>query len=104
MVRVPVGLGSGDLLSAGAGHDGEDLVVLVGDAQHGVFDLDGDGLAGVVEADGYALADDLDAALSTAVRAARPPPRTELVQGFASGFLVIRRLANRSCGPTGTTF
>jgi len=62
VVGVPVGLEPGDLLAAGAGHDGEDLVVLVEDAQHGVLDLDSDGGAGVAKADRLALADDLDAA------------------------------------------
>lgn len=71
---MPVGIEPGDLLAAGAGHDGEDLVVLVEDAQHGVLDLDGDGGAGVAKADRLALADDLDAA----ARRCRPSGRGRL--------------------------
>jgi hypothetical protein len=38
VVGVPVDLEPGDLLAAGAGDDGEDLVLLVEHAQHGVVD------------------------------------------------------------------
>jgi len=61
MIGVPVGLVAGDLLTAGSGHEDDDPIVLVEDAQQGVLYFDGDGGTRVREADLHALADDLDA-------------------------------------------
>ena len=57
-----VGLEPADLTGAVSGHGGDQLAVLVDDAQAGIAELNGDNLAGVGEADLDALPGDLDAA------------------------------------------
>jgi hypothetical protein len=57
-----VGLEPADRTGAVSGHGGDQLAVLVDDAQAGVAELNGDNLAGVGEADLDALPGDLDAA------------------------------------------
>jgi hypothetical protein len=57
-----VGLEPADLAAGGTRDGGDQLAVLVHDAQGGVAELDGDGLPAVAEADLDALAGDLDAA------------------------------------------
>src|SRR5262245_59340435 len=57
-----IGLEPADPAAGDARDGGDQLAVLVDDAQGGVAELDGDGLPGVAEADLDALAGDLDAA------------------------------------------
>jgi hypothetical protein len=70
---VAVDLVAGGFGVVGAGHDGEELVVVVEDAEVVFVDFDGDGAPGVAHADVDALADDLDVA--TVVTTRLPPCR-----------------------------
>src|SRR5260370_28448115 len=88
-----VGLEPADLAVGGARDGGDQLAVLVDDAQGGVAELDGHGLPGVAEADLDTLAGDLDAAAAGHLALDGPAGRRERLRARPADALEAFALA-----------